>query len=163
MQSTSTMLCSCRKNTKTTIKNFSIPMSTLPGSQKPPAARFASISITMRNSVQQPQSVSMQSGTILLRSSKSVTNNLEISVSTRARQAVEFGEVRICAMEYSVEHTMSACQNVVALSSRLLTTDVSQCLEIIAQAWTHLEQSTLTKITTGTSRMIQYRMGRKRL
>ena len=68
----------------------------------------------------------MQSGTTLLRSSKSVTNNLEILVSTRARQVVEFGEVKTFVMEYYADIMMSVCLAVVVLSCRSHTIDVYQ-------------------------------------
>ena len=117
----------------------------------------------MRNSAWQPLSASMQSGTTLLRSSRLATSSWRILICTRARLGVEFGEARICAMEFSVVLTMSACLGAVALSSRLPTIDASQCSEITAQAWTHQELNILTKITTGTNRMIWCKTRNKRL
>ena len=138
MQSISTMLYSCKRNTMTMIKNFSTLMCTLLGSLKQLAARSASTSIMMRNTVWQPLYVSMQSGTTLSKSSKSATISSKTLAFTKVKLVVDFGVVIISAMEVFAELMMSACLAVVVLSYHLHTIDVCQCWVITAQAWTHL-------------------------
>lgn len=138
MQSISTMPYSCKRNTMTMIKNFSTLMCTLLGSLKQLAARSASTSIMMRNTVWQLLYVSMQSGTTLSKSSKSATISSKTLVFTKVKLVVVFGVVIISAMEVFAELTMSACLAVVVLSYHLHTIDVCLCWVITAQAWTHL-------------------------
>ena len=127
MQSISTMLYSCKRNTMTMIKNFSTLMCTLLGSLKQLAARSASTSIMMRNTVWQPLYVSMQSGTTPSKSSKSGTISSKTLVFTKVKLVVDFGVVIISAMEVFAELMMSACLAVVVLSYHLHTIDVCQC------------------------------------
>ena len=127
MQSISTMPYSCKRNTMTMIKNFSTLMCTLLGYQKQLAARSASTSIMMRSTVWQPLYASMQSGTILSKSSKSATISLKTLVFSKVKLAVDSGVVIISAMELFVVLMMNACLGVVVLSYHSHTIDACQC------------------------------------
>ena len=73
-----------------------------------------------------PLSVSMQSGTILLKSLKLAMNSFMTSICKKVRQVVEFGEDKNFVMESYADIMMSVCLAAVVLSCRSHTIDVYQ-------------------------------------